>query len=151
MNQPSAMTCRIVFINLFFSSRRRHTRCPLVTGVQTCALPISPASVQVYELTPWGYESEPIFQALGQWAVRSPDHDPSLQLSAVSLILSFRTMFDPARAQGLDARIGLRLGAESFLAHIANGRIEVDRQNVGEGKGVSVRVDLGGCRVNKKK
>src|SRR3546814_4299609 len=26
----------------FFSSRRRHTRCALVTGVQTCALPISP-------------------------------------------------------------------------------------------------------------
>src|SRR3546814_6873531 len=30
---------RILF---FFSSRRRHTRCALVTGVQTCALPISP-------------------------------------------------------------------------------------------------------------
>src|SRR3546814_9921311 len=32
-----------VFCNLFvffFSSRRRHTRCALVTGVQTCALPI---------------------------------------------------------------------------------------------------------------
>src|SRR3546814_9451141 len=28
-------------IILFFSSRRRHTRCALVTGVQTCALPIS--------------------------------------------------------------------------------------------------------------
>src|SRR3546814_4283438 len=28
----------------FFSSRRRHTRCALVTGVQTCALPIYPAS-----------------------------------------------------------------------------------------------------------
>src|SRR3546814_1238627 len=27
---------------VFFSSRRRHTRCALVTGVQTCALPISP-------------------------------------------------------------------------------------------------------------
>src|SRR3546814_20023430 len=26
----------------FFSSRSRHTRCALVTGVQTCALPISP-------------------------------------------------------------------------------------------------------------
>src|SRR3546814_9487827 len=29
-----------VFVFLF-SSRRRHTRCALVTGVQTCALPIS--------------------------------------------------------------------------------------------------------------
>src|SRR3546814_2082148 len=31
----------VVFVCcLFFSSRRRHTRCALVTGVQTCALPI---------------------------------------------------------------------------------------------------------------
>src|SRR3546814_1263073 len=29
-----------VFVFFFFSSRRRHTRCALVTGVQTCALPI---------------------------------------------------------------------------------------------------------------
>src|SRR3546814_18264741 len=30
-----------LFLLFFFSSRRRHTRCALVTGVQTCALPIS--------------------------------------------------------------------------------------------------------------
>src|SRR3546814_7298324 len=30
----------LVFFCFFFSSRRRHTRCALVTGVQTCALPI---------------------------------------------------------------------------------------------------------------
>src|SRR3546814_9636606 len=29
------------YIFFFFSSRSRHTRCALVTGVQTCALPIS--------------------------------------------------------------------------------------------------------------
>src|SRR3546814_8497820 len=30
--------------HFFFSSRRRHTRCALVTGVQTCALPILPGN-----------------------------------------------------------------------------------------------------------
>src|SRR3546814_19827932 len=30
-----------IVLLFFFSSRRRHTRCALVTGVQTCALPIS--------------------------------------------------------------------------------------------------------------
>src|SRR3546814_15646990 len=30
----------IFVVDFFFSSRRRHTRCALVTGVQTCALPI---------------------------------------------------------------------------------------------------------------
>src|SRR3546814_20102634 len=33
--------CFFCFVFFFFSSRRRHTRCALVTGVQTCALPIS--------------------------------------------------------------------------------------------------------------
>src|SRR3546814_2166662 len=28
-------------VSFFFSSRRRHTRCALVTGVQTCALPVA--------------------------------------------------------------------------------------------------------------
>src|SRR3546814_17587734 len=31
----------MTLFQFFFSSRRRHTRCALVTGVQTCALPIS--------------------------------------------------------------------------------------------------------------
>src|SRR3546814_10132346 len=35
-----SLSCRF-----FFSSRRRHTRCALVTGVQTCALPIWEAGV----------------------------------------------------------------------------------------------------------
>src|SRR3546814_6942252 len=30
------------YVCVLFSSRRRHTRCALVTGVQTCALPILP-------------------------------------------------------------------------------------------------------------
>src|SRR3546814_6791405 len=40
----------------FFSSRRRHTRCALVTGVQTCALPISFANLAINarDATPQG-------------------------------------------------------------------------------------------------
>src|SRR3546814_3678131 len=33
------VVCCVVYF-FFFSSRRRHTNCALVTGVQTCALPI---------------------------------------------------------------------------------------------------------------
>src|SRR3546814_17077061 len=33
---------------VFFSSRRRHTRCALVTGVQTCALPISDEKSEIF-------------------------------------------------------------------------------------------------------
>src|SRR3546814_3023172 len=35
----------LLFVCFFFSSRRRHTRCALVTGVQTCALPIYSATM----------------------------------------------------------------------------------------------------------
>src|SRR3546814_17502593 len=43
----------IYYTLCFFSSRRRHTRCALVTGVQTCALPIckTTADVVVVELS----------------------------------------------------------------------------------------------------
>src|SRR3546814_15092878 len=43
----SFLSCRLIF---FFSSRRRHTSCALVTGVQTCALPIS----ILYGISRWG-------------------------------------------------------------------------------------------------
>src|SRR3546814_5339463 len=36
------MMCIIFHVVFVFSSRRRHTGCALVTGVQTCALPIFP-------------------------------------------------------------------------------------------------------------
>ena len=86
-----------------------------------------PAPAQVYELTPWGYEAEPIIQTLGRWATRSPGHDPSLPLSATSLMLSFRTMFAPDRAKVVKGRIGFRIGAESFRVTVDGGRIEAVR------------------------
>src|SRR3546814_1700741 len=43
------MSANAIFITflVFFSIRRRHTRCALVTGVQTCALPIFGPAVQL--------------------------------------------------------------------------------------------------------
>src|SRR3546814_7580076 len=43
------------FLFFFFSSRRRHTRCALVTGVQTCALPISMMSASALDARKIGY------------------------------------------------------------------------------------------------
>lgn len=89
-----------------------------------------PAAAQVYELTEWGYESEPIFQALGRWAARSPLHNPTLPFSTASLVLSLRTMFSPERASDLEARVGFRIGEETFLAHLTKGRIEIARSDL---------------------
>ncbi len=89
-----------------------------------------PASAQVYELTSWGYESEPIFQALGRWAVRSPTHDAQLPLSGTSLIMSFRTMVHPDRLDGLEARIGVDFGKERFTLLLRDGQIKVERGEI---------------------
>src|SRR5438270_4884702 len=86
-----------------------------------------PSAAQVYELTDWGYEAEPIIQALGRWATRSPAHDPSLPLSATSLMLSFRTMQSGERIAGLAASVGFRIGEQSFVARIADGRVHTER------------------------
>src|SRR5262245_41792953 len=74
-----------------------------------------PASVQVYELTPWGYEAAPIFQTLGRWAVRSPNHDPTRPFSPVSLMLSLRTMLNAAAAGDLAASIQLVMNGQPFF------------------------------------
>ncbi|MBV8685672.1 MAG: transcriptional regulator [Alphaproteobacteria bacterium] len=89
-----------------------------------------PASAQVYELTAWGYEIEPVFQTLGRWAARSPCHDPTLPLSPASLMLSFRTMLDREAAKGVNLRIGFRFGAETFLARIGDGEIVIVRGDI---------------------
>ena len=92
--------------------------------VRRRALP-PPASVQVYEATPWGLEAEPVIQALGRWAARSPLHDPTLPLSGVSILLSFRTMIDEKRARKIDARIGFVFGKDRYVARVRKGRIKV--------------------------
>src|SRR3546814_9848286 len=49
----------LVVLIFFFSSRRRHTRCALVTGVQTCALPISPTeNKEMSSINARPYESQ---------------------------------------------------------------------------------------------
>jgi DNA-binding HxlR family transcriptional regulator len=90
-----------------------------------------PASVQVYELTPWGYEAAPIFQALGRWAVRSPYHDPSRPFSPVSLMLSLRTMLSPVAAGDLKAQIQLFMNGEPFFwARNRKGEIRIGRGEI---------------------
>src|SRR3546814_6192828 len=70
MTYNISLTCFLFLF--FFSSRRRHTRCALVTGVQTCALPIyimnvlSPRVIfldvgGVLLNNAWGHESRTVF------------------------------------------------------------------------------------------
>src|SRR3546814_12710643 len=88
----------------FFSSIRRHTRCALVTGVQTCALPISR-----------------------------------------------RTASKPASTRKRRRQPRLPTAATSRSCRLLSVAARTDRKSGVVGKGVSVRVDLGGRRIIKKK
>ena len=95
--------------------------------VRKATLP-PPASVQVYEATPWGLEAAPVIGALGKWAASSPLHDPTLPMSHSALMMSFETLFDPGRAGDMDARVGFRFGTIGYVATVRDRAITVDRR-----------------------
>ncbi len=89
-----------------------------------------PAASQVYQLTEWGYLAEPAIQELGRWAAASHLHDPTLPLSPVSLMISFRTMLDRERAKDFETTIGFEVAGETFLARLADGRFPIARGDI---------------------
>ena len=86
-----------------------------------------PAASKVYELTDWGKELEPVIIRLGRWGARSPSLPQEAGLGVDSLILSFRTMFDPRAADGFTASYELRFGEDRFRAEVADGEFEIAR------------------------
>src|SRR3546814_8204518 len=74
------MRCSFYFL-FFFSSRRRHTRCALVTGVQTCALPI--------------FELRPEVDLVGQPLVVDDDQEIEVRTIALCGV----RLVDPATAR----------------------------------------------------
>lgn len=97
--------------------------------VQRRMLP-PPAATQVYELTPWGYAAEDAIKALGAWAAASPGHDPTLPLSAASMMLSLRTMVDTGRAGDLAVRGAVHIGAERFFVEVKDGGFRAERGDI---------------------
>jgi DNA-binding HxlR family transcriptional regulator len=87
----------------------------------------APASSQVYELTDWGAELEPVVTHLGRWGSRSPSMPFDADQSVDSLVLSLRALFDPAAAEGFHATIALRLGENNFSVAVADGRLSLSR------------------------
>src|SRR3546814_14557058 len=122
-----------MFTVFFFSSRRRHTRCALVTGVQTCALPIYIAVAAA------------IFAGHADAnRIRDGAGDSPLQTQFIGVELVRR---------GEAAEKILRGFGRRHVQGPGNGVLaeQEDRKSVVWGKRWSVRVDLGGRRSIKKK
>src|SRR3546814_7341907 len=110
----------LVSMVFFFSSRRRHTRCALVTGVQTCALPIlflEPIALypmrDLHEEKDGGWmrlypeRSERI--ALGEVGVRGTGEDLAIVSFANGFYLSCQAQAELERA-GIATRVIDKIG-----------------------------------------
>ena len=87
-----------------------------------------PAGSRVYELTDWGLELEQTVISLGRWAAGAPTPPSDAPvLSADSIILALRGLFDPGAAHGLRASYELRLGDDRFRIEVADDAIEAAR------------------------
>src|SRR3546814_10047683 len=99
--------CVFYFFGFFFSSRRRHTRCALVTGVQTCALPIFliPAvkAGMAATLLPWSAVNEDV-RAGTLRVVRLP---PPTFFRELSICTSSRLQFTQAAQKAKDICLAL--------------------------------------------
>jgi DNA-binding HxlR family transcriptional regulator len=92
-------------------------------GVLTRRTLPPPASAQVYELTPWGADLEPVFRALARWGVRSPVPREG-RLTADSVMLGLRTFFDPERVpHPWTALFEFRLDRHVFRLRVVDGRL----------------------------
>jgi len=88
-----------------------------------------PAASQVYELTDWGHELEPVVLALGRWGSRAPFPSGDAELGVDAFVIALKTVFDPSAAEGLRASYELRLGEHHFHAQVAGGRLDIARES----------------------
>ncbi|WP_221419979.1 winged helix-turn-helix transcriptional regulator [Novosphingobium chloroacetimidivorans] len=96
-------------------------------GIVTRTTLPAPTPAKLYVLTPWGLALEPVMQELGRWSVQSPEHDPQLPLTPVSLMLSFRTMLDRDAARGMEATVRFEVGADRFDAELSGAELRIMR------------------------
>jgi DNA-binding HxlR family transcriptional regulator/putative sterol carrier protein len=101
-----------------------------------------PAAVQVYELTEWGEELEPVVTRLGAWGARSPIPPEQREIGTDSIVLALRSLFDPEAAAGLEASYELRLGEELFHVEVAGGELALGRGSA-TGPTVTIEADSG--------
>src|SRR3546814_13067666 len=149
--------CCFCFIYFFFSSRRRHTRCALVTGVQTCALPISVPATQRHAI-PGFCRPRPAYARkrkaqVAHFPLRQEARPGRYSVNGSSWTRRAAHTVRTARwccwsaSDAHTRRHGGRYGGTD-REHLHDG---TERKSGGLDKSVDVRVKLGGREIKKKK
>jgi DNA-binding HxlR family transcriptional regulator len=86
-----------------------------------------PAASQVYQLTDWGRDLEPVVLGLGRWGSHAPVPSEDAPLGADAAMIALKTMFHPPAADGLEASYAVRLGEDEYDVRVAGGRLEITR------------------------
>src|SRR3546814_8857325 len=107
-----ASLCWVFF---FFSSRRRHTRCALVTGVQTCALPISGGGAEFEDV---GERRLGIDQRLDLAVAGVAEFDPRDIRGAEVGCARLAGLRPLHRVQGAGAKVGRGIGGIAVEADV---------------------------------
>ena len=81
-----------------------------------------PAGSEVYQLTEWGAELEPVFEALARWGMRSPVVKREGRLSADSVMLAIRSFFR-AGDQGWTSTYEFRLDTDVYRVRVVGGQL----------------------------
>ena len=90
-----------------------------------------PAASQVYELTDWGRELEPVLIALGRWGARAPAAPEGCGMSFDAHLLSLQHAVRPlAGARASRPRCELQLGDERFRAVVVGWELTLERGEV---------------------
>jgi len=81
-----------------------------------------PAGSDVYQLTEWGAELEPVFEALARWGMRSPVVKREGRLSADSVMLAIQSFFR-AGDQAWTATYEFRLDTDVYRVRVVDGQL----------------------------
>jgi len=84
-----------------------------------------PAASQVYGLTDWGRELEPVILGLGRWGSRAPSPSEDAPLGPDAAMLALKTMFAPSN--GLQARYEVHFGDNVYDVHVNGPQLDITR------------------------
>jgi DNA-binding HxlR family transcriptional regulator len=86
-----------------------------------------PGTTRAYELTDRGRELEPVLHALGRWGSREPFPAADREMSVDAFAVALSTVFDPAKADGLNATLTLVVDGDALVVQAHDRTLTIRR------------------------